>query len=357
MTMPVSDPAMAAGIAVASPATTLLARNGLAGTEPVPLAGDASARRYYRLEGHCLLLMEDASDPAGFSAYLRLSEHLNALGLSAPRVIDADPAAGLALVEDFGNNTYAVCLGGGHDEHALYRLAVDALLYLHHDHRGDHVSQPLYDLDVYLDELDIFADWFAPAVARQNFDRTGFKMHFRSLWAEALEPVSERFDTLVLRDFHVDNLMLLENRQGVARCGILDFQDGVLGPCEYDLVSLLQDARRDLAAGLEEMLLAHYAANAPARLGSMQEIRQRYALLGAQRHARILGVFVRLCQRDGKERYLAFMPRVLRQFKTALGDAGLGRVACFLDEELPGWRDGVPAGASAGKQMNGVSDV
>jgi len=356
MTMSASEPAMATGFATPSPAAALLARNGLAGVEPMPLAGDASARRYFRLEGHGLLLMEDNSDPVGFSAYVRLSEHLIALGLSAPRVIDTDRAAGLALVEDFGNRTYSVCLGEGHDEHVLYRLAVDALLHLHHDNRGGNVPQPLYGLDAHLDELDIFSDWFAPAVAPENFDRTGFKAQFRALWAEALAPVAERFDTLVLRDFHVDNLMLLENRQGVARCGILDFQDGVLGPCEYDLVSLLQDARRDLAAGLEETLLVHYAANAPARLGSAQEIRQRYALLGAQRHARILGVFVRLSKRDGKERYLAFLPRVLRQFETALGAAGLSGIAAFLNAELRGWQNGIVCSAAA-QTGNGVSDA
>ncbi|MDQ0314020.1 aminoglycoside phosphotransferase family protein [Amorphus orientalis] len=320
------------------PAATFLARHGLAGETLVPLTADASTRRYVRLPDRGLLLMEDRQDPVGFAAYLRLSRHLCALGLSAPRVQGADPSHGLALVEDFGTSTYTACLAAGHDERALYELAVDALLHLHHEPRGAAVSQPAFDLDTYLTELDVFSDWFAPAVAPSGFDPSGFARRFRELWAAALAPIGERRETLVLRDFHVDNLMLLEGRTGVARCGLLDFQDGVLGPCEYDLVSLLQDARRDLAPGLEAAMLQRYVAGAPAHLGPADEIRQRYALLGAQRHARIAGVFVRLSRRDGKPRYLAFLPRVLRQLETALDDAGLTDIRAFLAAELPEWR-------------------
>jgi len=320
------------------PAATFLARHGCAGEPLVPLTADASTRRYMRLPGCGLLLMEDREDPVGFAAYLRLSRHLRALGLSAPRVHGADPAHGLALVEDFGGSTYAACLAAGQDERQLYELAVDALLHLHHHERSGSVSQPVFDLATQLDELAVFSDWFAPAVAPDGYDAEAFARPFRALWAEALRPVAHRPDTLVLRDFHVDNLMWLDGRSGVARCGLLDFQDGVLGPCEYDLVSLLQDARRDLAPGLEAHLLDRYIAGAPVRIGGAEDIPHRYALLGAQRHARIAGVFVRLSRRDGKPRYLAFLPRVLRQLDTALADAGLDEIRAVLSDALPGWR-------------------
>ena len=137
----------------------------------------------------------------------------------------------------------------------------------------------------------------------------------------------------------MDNLMVLDVRTGIRRCGLLDFQDAVRGPSEYDLVSLLQDARRDLSAGLEARMLARYVARAPGHLGAPDDIARRYALLGAQRHARILGVFVRLCLRDGKPGYLRWIPRVLRQFGTAMADAGLQDVAGLLDRALPDWRN------------------
>ncbi|MFD2738801.1 aminoglycoside phosphotransferase family protein [Sulfitobacter aestuarii] len=323
--------------AVETSLADFLAAHGHGGQALESLAADASARRYHRLPGEGLLLMEDRTDPTGFAAYLRLSRFLNGVGLSAPRVIAADSGQGLALIEDFGDQTYAACLAAGRDETQLYELAIDALLHLHHQKAALLPEQPRYDRETHLRELQIFCDWFAPAIA-PDVDRESFSASFLGLWSQALTPLAERFDTLVLRDFHVDNLMLLEGRSGVARCGLLDFQDGVIGPCEYDLVSLLQDARRDLASGLEAVLLARYLDGAPAHLGAPADIRHRYALLGAQRHARILGVFVRLCQRDAKPRYLDYMPRVLAQFEQALGDAGLGEIAALLDRDLPDWQ-------------------
>ncbi|MGD9864252.1 MAG: aminoglycoside phosphotransferase family protein [Pseudodonghicola sp.] len=322
---------------IAPPVASFLARHGHAGQPLEPLVADASARRYFRLPGKGLLLMEDRSDPVGFAAYLRLSRHLLALGLSVPRVHGADPSTGLALVEDFGNGTYAACLAGGQDEAELYRLAVSTLLHLHRDPRAAQVSQPGCDLETLLDEVDLFSHWFAPVAFGAGFETDAFAAQFRALWREALAPVATRRDTLILRDFHIDNLMLLPDRDGVRRCGLLDFQDGVIGACEYDLVSLLQDARRDLAPGLEAKLLALYIDNAPQHLGSAEQIRARYALLGAQRHTRIAGVFLRLCQQDGKPRYLHFLPRVLRQLDRALRDAALTGIADFLTTELPDW--------------------
>ena len=317
-------------------ATAFMAANGLREARLVPFTADASTRRYFRLADRGLLLMDDRFDPDGFAAFLDVSAHLNTLGLSAPRVVRADRQEGLALVEDFGDATYARCIADGTDEEPLYALAVDALLALHHAPGGGGIDRPAYDMAVHLDELSTFSRWFAPAVAPgtqvETFDRA-----FRALWQRALAPVADRHETLVLRDFHVDNLMLLPDRAGDARCGLLDFQDALRGPSEYDLVSLLQDARRDLAPGLETRMLDRYCAGAPAALGGPEAIRARYHLLGAQRHARILGVFVRLCRRDGKPRYLQYMPRVLAQLRYALHAAGLDEISGFLDTSLPGW--------------------
>ena len=321
---------------LSTPAAAFLVAEGHGDASLTPFTADASPRRYHRLEGRGLILMEDPSDPVGYAAFLRLSAHLNSLGLSAPRVMARDEANGLALIEDLGDATYTYCLKAGEDERALYCLAVDALLHLHHDPRGPDVGQPSYDLGVMLDELAIFAEWFAPAVAR-DLD-ANFARDWRELWRAALAPVANRFDTLIMRDFHVDNLMLLDGRKGIARCGLLDFQDAALGPCEYDLMSLLQDARRDLAPGLENEMLARYIENAPAHLGNAADISHRYYILAAQRHARILGVFVRLALRDGKPNYLTWMPRVAQQLRTALDDAQLTDISTLLGAHLPEWQ-------------------
>ena len=328
----------------ASPSVdAFLARQGLAASRYVALPGDASARCYFRLPDHGVLVMDDHTDPAGFDAFIRLSHHLCELGLSAPRVHAADAEKGIALIEDFGHNTYAECLLSGDDEEALYQLAVDALLALHHHPKGINIEAKPYDLATYLDELDIFSTWFAPRVASDNFDQDRFSGAFRQVWQTALGAVSSHKDTLVLRDFHIDNLMILDQRQGIARCGILDFQDAVIGPYVYDLVSLLQDARRDLSSGLEEKMLDYYIQHAPKDLGGEAVIRKHYALLGAQRHARILGVFLRLQQRDAKPHYLKFLPRVARQLETALQSAECREIKTLLATALPNWHDKVSA--------------
>lgn len=312
-----------------------LRRNGWESAQAKPLAGDASTRRYFRLPQAGMLLMSDPGKPDVFGSYLRISDHLNAMGLSAPRVMIADESQCLALIEDWGESTYTRLLEAGSNEEDLYALAIDALVHLHAQPRAAEIARPDYDLAAYLQELAAsFCQWFVPAL-NPDLDSGRFGADFLPLWEQALQPVANRQESLVLRDFHVDNLMLIRGRTGVRRCGLLDFQDAVLGPAEYDLVSLLQDARRDLSPLLEERMLERYIAHQP---NDGETIRAAYYLLGAQRHARIIGVFVRLCQRDGKKRYLQWLPRVIRQFETALGMAGLTDIADFLDVRLPEWQ-------------------
>ncbi len=320
--------------------TAFLARNGHSDTPLHALPGDASARRYIRLVGAGLLLMDDRTDPKGFAAFIRLARHLSSLGLSAPQVFAAD--SGLALIEDFGTATYGALLAQGHDEAALYRLAIDGLVHLHSAPQATEVDAPAYDMYLLLAEISVFSDWFIPAFA-PDLDAARFDTTFRDLWRAALAPVIQAPKALVLRDYHIDNLMLLPGRPGIKACGLLDFQDAVFGAGEYDLMSLLQDARRDLADGLETTMLDRYLSAVPASCGGKDQILQRYYLLAAQRHTRLAGQFLRLHRRDGKPGYLHFMPRVMRQMQTALHDAQLHSIAALIDSQLPGWRDAGPA--------------
>jgi len=319
------------------PAAVFLARHGLNDARLEPLPGDASPRSYCRLSGEGKLLMEDRTDPLGYAAFIRLARHLTALGLSAPRVFGSDPAVGLALIEDFGTNTYGRLLAEGHDETALYELAIDALVRLHGHRDACTVSVPIYDTEMLIEEISRFSHWFVPEI-NADIDIADFDARFRALWQQALAPLEGAPKALVLRDFHIDNLMLLDGRSGVAACGLLDFQDAVTGAAEYDLASLLQDARRDLAPGLEEAMLERYLARVPACCGTRSEILQRYHLLAAQRHTRLMGQFLRLMRRDAKPGYLAFLPRVAGQMQRALEAAGLSEISDFLDRNLPDWR-------------------
>lgn len=269
-----------------------------------------------------------------------LARHLGNLELSAPRVYGADPSIGLALIADFGKNTYGALLEACHDEIALYALAVNTLAHLHNHPKATAVT--VYGPPSLLEEISVFSEWFVPAF-RPDLDVAVFDATFRDLWAQALSPVEIAPVTLVLRDFHIDNLMLLEGCSGVAACGLLDFQDAVLGAPEYDLISLLQDARRDLATDLVQVMLKRYLAAVSPACGTANQIMQRYYVLAAQRHTRLVGQFPRLNLRDGKTGYLLFMPRIIQQMPIALADAKLHEIAEFLDTTLPGWRDAGPA--------------
>lgn len=326
-----------------------LARYGFESVNVQALPSDASARSYLRLTGQHLLLMDDSRDLVGFAAFLRVSQHLCAVGLSAPKIFAADADAGLAVIEDFGTDTYRQLLLSGHDERALYALAVDALVYLHNHPAACDTAAALYDTDTMLDEVSRLSHWLVPEIA-PDVDVSRFDAGFRALWQRAFQTLGSAPPALVLRDFHVDNLMLLPARKGVAACGLLDFQDAVIGPAEYDLASLLQDARRDLTAGLEAEMVSLYLDAAHPKLGTRNEILYRYHVMAAQRHTRLLGQFVRLMRRDGKHGYLAFMPRVAQQLQTALQAAGLDEIAHYLDTNLAGWRG---AGRLADRQTEG----
>lgn len=302
--------------------------------ERIPLPGDASARRYSRLVGHGLLLMEDCPGAPDLHHFVVISAYLTALGLSAPRIHAVDYATGLALIEDFGEQTFTRLLAAGQEEAPLYKLAVEALVRLHVQGQAARPALPGYDEERLIEELEMFTDWYVPQCAPHQ-DAIAFKTAFLGLWQQAFARIAQVRDVLVLRDYHVDNLMVVAGRQGAARCGLLDFQDGVFGAAAYDLVSLTQDARRDLANGLESELVDHYLACRPAleRGAFMAD----YWLLAAHRHTKILGNFERLSKRDGKHQYLAFIPRVQRQLARALRHAGLVEINALMQRDLPNW--------------------
>ena len=319
-----------------------VARHSRSDVQLQALPADASARRYFRLEGAGMLLMD--SPPAGepLTPYLRVSKLLRRLGLSAPAVLAADEAAGLALIEDFGQGTYTRLMAAGHAEAPLYELAVDCLAELHRAPAGYGALLPAYDSARLAEEFALFIDWYAPLLLNEA-PSPELREGYLALFAKLCESVAGRREAVVLRDFHVDNLMLLDDRNGVAACGLLDFQDALHGSAAYDLMSLLEDARRDVPQALQDALLQRYLAHRPEL--DAEAFMADYAVLAAQRHAKVLGIFVRLARRDGKLGYLDHLPRVERLFREALERPALHPLRDFLDRHLAPWRDGLPAAA------------
>jgi aminoglycoside/choline kinase family phosphotransferase len=208
---------------------------------------------------------------------------------------------------------------------------VDAL---HHLHRQDAASSgiPPYSHEVLMRELTIWADWYAPFALGSGAEAQSAAEEFLALWKELIQTLPPFPPVVVLRDYHADNLFWLPSRNGTDRVGLLDFQDAVVGSPAYDLVSLLQDARRDVPGELEEALLDYYVRGMSTASG---DFRTAYELLGAQRNCKILGIFVRLARRDGKEMYLNFLPRVRGYLRRNLAHPALAGLRAWYERVIP----------------------
>ncbi len=329
-----------------------LAGAGWAEADRRLLAADASFRHYDRLKGgsSSAVLMDAPPDKEPVEPFLLIAEILLDMGLSAPQILAADPAQGFVLLEDFGDRTFTQVLSRGGDERALYRLALDVLITLQERWKPE-LGQALkpYDMNCLLAETRLLVDWFLPATTGRAAAPAVVESYLEA-WRESLTEVAEQREVLVLRDYHVDNLMLLPGRSGPAACGLLDFQDALVGSPTYDLVSLLEDARRSLGPGLAEEMLDRWRQAFPDR--DPEADAQSYACLGAQRSAKIAGIFTRLDRRDGKSRYLAHLPRVLRLIAEDIKHPALAPVAAWFDEHLP-LGDPVLPGPAPGRGVPG----
>jgi aminoglycoside/choline kinase family phosphotransferase len=309
--------------------------NGWAEATHAPLAGDASFRRYIRLtDGFRRAMLMDGPPPQeNVRSWLAVARHLGGLGFSAPRVFAADADAGLALIEDFGDDTYTRLLDGGGDERALLALAVDVLIALHRipPDRAIPPSLPPYDDRRLFDEAGLLVEWYAPAVMAE-LPEAAVSVYF-DLWRRLLPIARAVPETLVLRDFHVDNLMGLAGREGIEACGLLDFQDAVTGPVSYDLISLIEDARRDFQPGLADELMARYLAAFPDL--DPAAFAASAAVLAALRNAKIIGIFTRLAVRDAKPAYLAHIPRVWCLLEGDLAHPVLGPMRDWFGQHFP----------------------
>ena len=314
-------------------APEFLASCGWEGAQILPLAGDASFRRYFRVvNGRRSAVLMDAPPPhEDARPFIAVAEWLLSRGLSAPEILARDLDKGLLLLGDFGNSRLRETLDSDPErERELYELATDVLVHLHGHPPMD--GLPVHGLDQWLDEVKLFTDWYCPAVGVE-VDADAYQQ----AWRKVLEPVAK--DGLgpvtVLRDYHAENIMLVEGREGVAHFGLLDFQDALVGHPAYDLASVLEDARRDVPAGIESAMIDRYVG----ATGHGKAFERAYWALAAQRNTRILGVFTRLWKRDGKPGYRRFQPRMWGLLERDLAQPHLAPVRVWFDENIaPGLR-------------------
>ena len=306
-----------------------------------PMQADASFRRYYRIEGTPapMLLMEDPTDRPPIpplvmvEPFIKIAAHLRGLGLRAPEVHFKDIPNGLLVIDDFGDDTYTRLFEKGSDPKHLYELAVDVLVHLHTHSQGAAIELPKYSDEQLVNETMLLLDWYYPKLTGKQ-PTTEMKESWTAVWKELFKKFPKDQQTMVLRDYHVDNLMLVAGAKGLQACGLLDFQDALIGPFSYDLMSLLEDARRDVPQDLQKHLYDRYMKGMKPGF-DRAAFDYSYRVLAAQRHAKVLGIFVRLFVRDGKERYLKFIPHVHKLFIQSLDNPILQPLnAWFKDHNI-----------------------
>ena len=297
--------------------------HGWEGAVVAPVAGDASFRRYFRVEsgtrGKAILM--DAPPPhEDPRPFIHIAQYLKGYQFRAPEIFATDLTHGFVLLEDFGDRRMREHLDAyPEDEVAVYRAAIDAIVRLS---ATPPVQTQPYDMATYMHEVQLLSEWYMPAMGL-DFDSGAFDR----MWAKALAPLSDYQRVTVLRDYHAENIMLLDDGQQ----GMIDFQDALVGHPAYDLVSLLQDARRDVSPALEAEMRAYYHQTAQPD----PDFDAHYALLGAQRNTKIIGIFTRLWKRDGKERYLSFLPRMWGLLERDLAHPDLAPVKHWFDTHIP----------------------
>ncbi len=307
-------------------AKQFLEQAGWTGAEIIPVAGDASFRRYFRaVKGSDEAILMDAPPPhEDPKPFITMARYLRGQGLAAPEILSEDLDHGLVLLEDFGDRRMREHLDEKpEDEEQIYRQTIELIRDLH---RKPPAALPPYDWEQYLREVNLLTEWYCPAHGIE-FDAKGFV----NAWQQVLEPVLAAQDNpvTVMRDYHAENIMLLDD----GRLGLLDFQDALVGHKAYDLVSMLQDARRDVSDQLEEAMLKYYLSDYGDQ--DAAEFRSHYAILGAQRNTKIIGIFTRLFVRDGKDRYLDFLPRMWGLLEKDLCHPSLEPVTKWFDQNIP----------------------
>ena len=276
----------------------------------------------------CLLLMDAPPPHEDPRPFIHIAQYLNGYQFRAPEIFATDLTRGFVLLEDFGDRRMREHLDAyPEDEVAVYRAAIDAIVRLS---ATPPVQTQPYDMATYMREVQLLSEWYMPAMGLA-FDSGAFDR----MWAKALAPLSDYQRVTVLRDYHAENIMLLDDGQQ----GMIDFQDALVGHPAYDLVSLLQDARRDVSPALEADMRAYYYETAQPDA----DFDTHYALLGAQRNTKIIGIFTRLWKRDGKERYLSFLPRMWGLLERDLAHPDLAPVKHWFDTHIPvGMRNAMP---------------
>ena len=313
-----------------------LKKNGIKEFKLKQIKSDASFRKYFRIytknKSINLLLVRSPKKKENNLGYIKTANILEEMNLSVPKIIDYDNKKNLFLIEDFGSQTFKNSLKNGVDEYKLYNLAVETLIYIYKWKINLKKKLPLYSEKKLINEALLFLEWYWPFIYKKKPSQKTID-EFIKIWKFLLKKNLKSKKILVHRDFHIDNLFFLKNRVKLRSCGLIDFQDAVLGPSSYDLVSLLEDARRDVDNKIISKMYKKFTSNLKTK--EKKFFVSEYRTLAINRHLKVIGIFSRLYLRDKKKNYLKHIPRLWRLIEKNLNYDDLKQINIWIDEYFP----------------------
>ncbi|OGM10720.1 hypothetical protein A2Z67_01975 [Candidatus Woesebacteria bacterium RBG_13_36_22] len=306
-----------------------LKKAGLVGYDILPLAGDASDRKYYRLKQnkHSLVLMDSSKTIETMNSFVNVRNYLSSNQFSVPEILNVDIDNGFIVLEDFGDNTLDKYLvKNPKDTKKIYKLIVDLVISLNNLNNPPFLE---FNKQFFLDELAIFTRWYMPLIDRFIVDNKINR--FNSSWDQALEYLlkEDKKQVFVHKDLHCGNLFRLPNRSGVRKLGIIDFQAAKRGSMVYDITSFLYDCRLPLQKDLRDNLIERYMTGNDWNIQKFQNLCDIYI---AQRNIKILGNFAYLYKEKGNGKYLNFLPNVWEYVNKSLENPILKEVKTWFKE-------------------------
>jgi len=316
--------------------TSIFKKIGINDFKLKPIKSDASFRKYFRVyirnQKRNLLLVNSPKKTENNLGYLKATNIFEKINLSVPKIISFNISKGSFLIEDFGINTYTNSLKNGESEYKLYNLATDILIYINNQSKNLKKKLPQYTNKKLIEESMLFLEWYWPAI-HKNKPKKDVVNEFIKIWNNLLNKNLRTKKVLVHRDFHIDNLFFLKDRKGLKACGLIDFQDAVIGPTSYDLVSLLEDARRNVNKEIIFKMYNKFVRKLSKK--QKEDFVKEYKVLAINRHLKVIGIFTRLCKRDKKNSYLKHIPRLWKLIEYNLNFYSLSELNKWINEFFP----------------------
>ncbi len=280
-----------------------LSRNKISDSKLEKIKSDASFREYYRVENKNLLIMHAPREKGeSLINFEKINKILSSINLSVSKIYDIDYQNNLMLIEDFGNDIFSKIINSN-NEKDLFQKSIELLSFIHNHSNLETSHVEVYSFDILINESELFIEWYLEKHLNLNLISSE-KDEFRNILEKHFKSLSLEKNTLVLRDFHVDNLIYLENRNGINQLGLIDYQDALLGSAAYDLASLVEDVRRPIKEELKYSLIEIYSK---LIFVDQNELQREIDFYSIQRNLKIIGIFSRLKYRDNKINYFSMI--------------------------------------------------